>query len=153
MSDYEPKCKKTLPIIFDDRMPVNNLTPKLVNRVNNNTEDLKNLYEETEAIQEDIESLQEDVDEKLNIPETAGTAGQVLTSDGEGGAVWASVGAGEIVVDPTLSVEGAAADAKVTGDEITHLKQDISELESQLNQLGLSVVDGAINITFEEVVA
>lgn len=46
LSDYEPKCKKTLPIIFDDRMPASNLTPKLVGRVNNNTEDLKNLYEE-----------------------------------------------------------------------------------------------------------
>lgn len=135
MSDYEPKCKKTLPIIFDDRMPVNNLTPKLVGRVNDNTEDLKNLYEETETIQEDIESLQEDVDDKLNIPETAGTAGQVLTSDGEGGAVWASVGSGEIVVDPTLTVEGAAADAKKTGDEITHLKQDNRELQSQIIQL------------------
>ena len=128
MSDYEPKCKKTLPIIFDDKMPASNLTPKLVGRVNDNTEDLKNLYEETETIQGDIESLQEDVDDKLDIPETAGTAGQVLTSDGEGGAVWASVGSGEIVVDPTLTVEGAAADAKKTGDEITHLKQDISEL-------------------------
>ena len=127
MSDYEPKCKKTLPIIFDDRMPVNNLTPKLVGRVNNNTEDLKNLYEETETMQGDIDSLQEDVDDKLNVPETAGTAGQVLTSDGEGGAVWAEVGTGEIVVDPTLTVEGAAADAKKTGDEITHLKQDISK--------------------------
>ena len=39
------------------------------------------------------------------------------------------------------------------GGELTHYKQDINELESQLNQLGLSVVDGAINITFEEVVA
>ena len=128
MSDYEPKCKKTLPIIFDDRMPGSNLTPKLVGRVNNNTDDIKNLYEETETIQGDIESLQEDVDDKLDIPETAGTAGQVLTSDGEGGTVWASVGSGEIVVDPTLTVEGAAADAKKTGDEITHLKQDNNKL-------------------------
>ena len=38
-------------------------------------------------------------------------------------------------------------------DDVENLKTDLSELESQLNQLGLSVVDGAINITFEEVVA
>ena len=38
-------------------------------------------------------------------------------------------------------------------DEITSVKADNNELKSQLNQLGLSVVDGAINITFEEVVA
>lgn len=142
LSDYEPKCKKTLPIIFDDRMPGSNLTPKLVSRVNDNTEDLKNLYEETETMQGDIESLQEDVDDKLDAPETAGTAGQVLTSDGEGGAVWASVGSGEIVVDPTLTVEGAAADAKKTGDEITHLKQDISESESAI------LADGDYNILY-----
>lgn len=139
MSDYEPKCKKTVPIIFDDRMPVNNLTPKLVNRVNNNTEDLKNLYEETETMQEDIETLQEDVDEKLDVPETAGTAGQVLTSDGEGGAVWANIEAGEIVVDSTLTIQGAAADAKAVGDQLTLVKQDISELNAFLQRtLGLS---------------
>lgn len=81
MSDYEPKCKKTLPIIFDDRMPASNLTPKLVGRVNDNTEDLKNLYEETR-------------------------------------------------------------------DEITHLKQDINELEDQVAAIGLSVVDGALCVTY-----
>lgn len=45
------------------------------------------------------------------------------------------------VVDSTLSKAGAAADAKKTGDEITDLKAD-------LNHLGLSVVDGAINVSF-----
>ena len=44
-------------------------------------------------------------------------------------------------VDTTLSTTGAAADAKKTGDEITALKAD-------LNHLGLSVVDGAINVSF-----
>lgn len=43
-------------------------------------------------------------------------------------------------VDSTLSTPGNAADAKETGDEFARLKN-----------LGLSVVDGAINITYEEV--
>ena len=47
-------------------------------------------------------------------------------------------------VDATLSVTGAAADAKKTGDEITSLKEEFSNI-------GLSVVDGAINITYQEV--
>ena len=46
-------------------------------------------------------------------------------------------------VDNTLLTAGAAADAKKTGDEITDLKE-------ALNDLGLSVADGKINITWTE---
>ena len=45
------------------------------------------------------------------------------------------------VVDATLTTTGAAADAKKTGDEIGAIKNDFAEL-------GLSVVDGALNITY-----
>ena len=48
-------------------------------------------------------------------------------------------------VDNTLSVQGAAADAKKVGDELTALKSDLSAL-------GLSVVDGKICVTYQEVV-
>lgn len=96
MSDYTPKSRNTLPIIFDDRMHVNNLIPKIVNRVNDNTEDLANLYEETEALQEDVAG-------KIDAPAAAGTAGQVLTTDGTGGTAWATVVSGVNVVDITGS--------------------------------------------------
>lgn len=56
-----------------------------------------------------------DISGKLNAPTTSGTSGQVLTSNGNGGQVWANVGTGSIVIDPTLSVAGAAADAKACG--------------------------------------
>ena len=49
-------------------------------------------------------------------------------------------------IDNTLSTTGKAADAKKTGDELEQLKSDLTDL-------GLSVVDGAINITYEEVSA
>ena len=49
-------------------------------------------------------------------------------------------------IDNTLSTAGKAADAKKTGDEIDQLK-------SELSDLGLSVVNGTINITYEEVSA
>lgn len=62
------------------------------------------------------------IGEKLDAPETAGTSGQVLVSDGEGGQVWGDIEAGEVVIDNTLSVSGAAADAKKAGDEISDLK-------------------------------
>jgi len=49
-----------------------------------------------------------------------------------------------VKIDNTLSVAGRAADAKKTGDEIDALKED-------LNALGLSIVDGLLNITYKEV--
>ena len=53
---------------------------------------------------------------------------------------------GAEALDDTLSIAGRAADAKATGDEISDLKSD-------LDALGLSVVSGTINITYEEVTA
>ena len=47
------------------------------------------------------------------------------------------------VVDNTLSNAGYAADAKSVGDEITELKAD-------LNSLGLSVVNGVLNVSYTE---
>ena len=44
-------------------------------------------------------------------------------------------------VDASLATSGAAADAKKVGDEISGLKQDF-------NQLGLSVVNGALCVTY-----
>ena len=44
-------------------------------------------------------------------------------------------------VDAALATSGAAADAKKVGDELTNLKQEF-------NQLGLSVVNGALCVTY-----
>ena len=48
-----------------------------------------------------------------------------------------------VQTDDDLETAGDAADAKKTGDEISALKQDF-------NELGLSVVGGALNITYTE---
>ncbi len=47
-------------------------------------------------------------------------------------------------LDTSLTIANAAADSKATGDKLSELKED-------LNALGLSVVDGLLNITYEEV--
>lgn len=46
-----------------------------------------------------------------------------------------------VETDKTLSVADKAADAKAVGDELSDLKEDLSDL-------GLSVVDGTLNVTY-----
>jgi hypothetical protein len=53
-------------------------------------------------------------------------------------------GATNVTIDSTLTQEGQAADAKATGDQIADVKRDLSDL-------GLSVVDGKLCITYKEV--
>ena len=60
------------------------------------------------------------------------------------GTAWVSGGiynSTAFSTDTTLTMSGAAADAKVVGDELTDLKEDI-------DALGFSVVDGALNVTY-----
>jgi len=58
-----------------------------------------------------------------------------------------------IHVDTTLTEEGSAADAKAVGDALA-TKADteaVSDLKSALDSLGLSVADGMLLVTYEEV--
>ena len=60
------------------------------------------------------------------------------------GTEWVDGGeyvANPVLVDDTLTQSGEAADAKVTGDEITALKADF-------NELGLSAVNDALCVTY-----
>ena len=54
---------------------------------------------------------------------SGGQSGQALVSDGEGGAEWGQAG---VEVDSSLSVEGAAADAKAVGDILLPLNAEIN---------------------------
>lgn len=148
-------AQNVLPIVFDDYVSQKDLFVKMVRYINGLIGDAVTLYNDYTAMETgtigdledlhttekgsvvgainevkyDVEALKTD---KLDAPALAGTSGQVLTSDGEGGQVWAAVGTGEIVVDNTLTVSGAAADAKVTGDEIGALKEDITKYDDGL---------------------
>ena len=50
-----------------------------------------------------------------------------------------------VVVDPTLSNTGEAADAKVTGDEIRSLKNLIKAIDST-KEIGLTTLSGTVNV-------
>lgn len=84
--------------------------------------------------------LQNQIDEKLTAPQTAGTSGQVLVSDGNGGQVWGAIGQGNIIVDSTLSVSGAAADAAIVGN----LKSDLTSISEDVE--GSTITQNAIRV-------
>ena len=76
--------------------------------------------------------------------ETGYTAGHWYYYDGSAWADGGVYNAVAVQTDTTLTQAGKAADSKKTGDEITALKEEFSKL-------GLSVVDGLLNITYKEV--
>ena len=76
---------------------------------------------------------------------SADDAGKLMTvgDDGKWLAADLEVGQGEVAVDTTLLVSGAAADAKVTGDKLGELK---SAIDNQSDRLDLVVTDGGHTI-------
>lgn len=91
------------------------------------------------------------LDEQIN-PEGGGTPGQFLQVDSNGNTIWgppateAAIGAAvtswldtnvptgtTVVVDRSLTVDGAAADAKITGDELGKLKSQVSDVINTLD--------------------
>lgn len=82
----------------------------------------------------DADTIQsETVLKELNaIIESAATSTQAA-EDAEDAADRAEEAARTLTIDPTLTQSGQAADAKVTGDEIAEIKEDLAELEPGLS--------------------
>lgn len=137
--------------------------------------DAKKVGNELAQIKQDLEIEQARAEvaqaSKINKPITNpnGTQGQILQTDGQGGTVWVNKqtdeqitdavtdwldnhvtpGGSTIVVDDTLSITGAAADAKKTGDEISDLKDGFSDMDDRvtvLEQGGGGISMTAVNL-------
>lgn len=81
---------------------------------------------------------------KVVAPVSASDAGKIATVDSNGKYVAAEleVGQGEVAVDSTLLVSGAAADAQVTGDKVNELKSAVDHLEEDVKDLADAVFGG-----------
>lgn len=86
--------------------------------VGNLQTNVSNLQTNVSNLQTNVGNLQTAVSGKMNEPASEGTAGQVLTTDGNGQRTWTTVesGGSSIEIDDTLTQQGEAADAKATGD-------------------------------------
>lgn len=88
--------------------------------VGNLQTNVSNLQTNVSNLQTNVGNLQTAVSGKMNEPASEGTAGQVLTTDGNGQRTWTTVesGGSSIEIDDTLTQQGEAADAKATGDAL-----------------------------------
>lgn len=82
----------------------------------------------------EIDDLSEAISSKIDVPATA-TVGQVLSVksvDEDGAITWETINPqsaeGSVATDPTLSVDGAAADAKVTGDRLASVESQLADI-------------------------
>ena len=60
----------------------------------------------------------QDISGKINEPASEGTAGQILATNGNGGRSWVTPETGVALIDPTLSIPDAAADAAAAGEKL-----------------------------------
>ena len=92
-----------------------------------------------------IKALQVKSIEELKTSGGSADAGKVLTVGGDGKLLPAEleVGEGQVAVDGSLSVSGAAADAKKTGDAIASLNGSLRDLDGAINgETSQNYVDG-----------
>lgn len=81
---------------------------------------------------------------------TSADAGKLATVDSNGkwAAVELEVGQGEVAVDNTLLVSGAAADAKVTGDKVNELKSALTNVDEKIDDLPIVYFDYVPTVTW-----
>ena len=141
LSPFRYWVQRVLPIVYDDSLSYQELLGKVVDYLNNvitdvnavitDVDNLYNAYEQLEQYVNDYFDnldLQEQIDNKLDEMAADGSLTDLISPfipdlvtdwltnnvDPVGSAV---------IVDSSLSIAGAAADAKVTGDKITGLSE------------------------------
>lgn len=150
-------CQKILPLVYDDSLSYYELLNKVVdylNKVINNVDSIgeafNDLGERFESLQSSFNELSEMVDnyfDNLDVQQEINNKLDEMAQDGTLDAIiqplvdsavsdavseWleenVNPAGSAVVVDSSLTVSGAAADAKVTGDELRDLKSDLNPL-------------------------
>ena len=167
-------CQKILPLVYDDSLSYYELLNKVVdylNKVINNVDSIgeafNDLGERFESLQSSFNELSEMVDnyfDNLDVQQEINNKLDEMAEDGTLDALiqplvdssvsdavseWLEENVNPtgsaVVVDASLTVSGAAADAKVTGDEISDLKSDFSAVADIVPSPNLLDVDAVTN--------
>lgn len=163
-------CQTVLPLVYDDSLSYYELLNKVVTYLNNTISDVANMEDNVQGLHDAYVSLQNYVNEyfsTLNVQEEIDAKLDEMASDGTLSALvspllpdmiadWLSehITPTTPVVDNTLTIEGAAADAKTVGVNMMYPKSiapyisgdDVIDLNNVLEQ-GHYVIDASHTIT------
>lgn len=144
-------CQKVLPLVYDDSLSYYELLNNVVNYLNNVITDVSTMGGNIDALLDSYEQLQDyvndyfdnldvqnEINEKLDSMATSGQLSTIIAPTiAQNVSDWLNeyadpVGSA-VMVDSSLTISGAAADAKVTGDKIISLNDsDFITLKSQI---------------------
>ena len=158
-------CQKVLPLVYDDSLSYYELLNKVVIYLNNtisdvatmgeNIDDLLTAYNELQDYVNtyfDNLDVQTEINNKLDAMAADGYFNTILDptiADATANWLYQNVNpvGSAVVVDSTLAISGAAADAKVTGDNITDLKRTVSRY-ADLGLTAYTPVRGTVKTGF-----
>lgn len=145
-SSFRFWCQTVLPLVYDDSLSYYELLNKVVNYLNNVISDVSNVETNVESLLNAYNSLQEYVNtyfDSLDVQEEINNKLDEMASDGSLSTIispfipnlvtdWLdeNVTPTTPIVDASLSISGAAADAKVVGDKFTEDEYTIGGLVS-----------------------
>lgn len=145
-------CQKVLPLVYDDSLSYYELLCKVVNYLNNTMQDVNTLAGDVSAIATAYTQLETYVNEyfdNLDVQEEINAKLDAMAQDGSLSALVAEI-IPDIVtdwldehvipyatpIDKTLTIENAAADAKVTGDQLNlRVKVETTQYSGDLDTI------------------